>query len=119
MKNSDWIKILEDHKEEDWLYYGIWLQDEQNRPLSNEAILWMISNKIDPIDSCQKGFYFWETLTKRRNSLPEDVYNKLNKSKDVYMNNYAGDYIIYYKSVLEAKLDLINAYERTKLEENS
>jgi hypothetical protein len=112
MKSEDWIEILKNNKEEDWLYYGIWLQDEQNRPFANEAILWMLS-------SFQEGFYFLETKSERRNSLPEDIYNRLNKSKDVYMNNYSSDYITYYKSVLEAKLDLINAYERTKLEENS
>lgn len=119
MKSEDWIEILKNNKEEDWLYYGIWLQDEQNRPFANEAILWTISNRISTIESIRPGFYFLETKSERRNSLPEDIYNRLNKSKDVYMNNYSGDYITYYSSVLEAKLDLINAYERTKLEENS
>jgi hypothetical protein len=117
MQKEDWIKLLKDDKQEDWEWYARWLQDEENNEIGANVVKYILKEVKQPENSKNyygEYFYYWyrETIGSMTNLvgppyIEDDVFNNL-KSEDRYSNGWA----VRYKTVLEAKLDLINAREK-------
>lgn len=114
MTYKDWLKILEEDKPEDWEWYCRWLQDECNYTYSVEAVDNVLIDTFIPIQSCHHPYYFIHSS--QHEQIP-GIYNYLKSNCIDYDDN---DYkLVYYESYLDAKLDLIEAYEKLRLAENS
>jgi hypothetical protein len=114
MNRQSWREILKDDKQEDWEWYCRWLQDECNYTYSVEAIDNVLIDIFSPIESCHNPYYF---IHNAQHAEIPGIYNYLKANvTDYYDNDYK---LVYYKSYLDAKLDLIEAYEKLRLDQNS
>jgi hypothetical protein len=117
MNEQNWKKILERDDKEDWLWYARWLRDEQENESKARAVEWLINEDkypdlykyLDYIAYCwyQKTY---ETSYKHNSIVEKDIFVELNKQ---YTASYL-KFTVDHKTILDAKLDLINAYELYK-----
>lgn len=118
MKNEDWIKILEGNSREDWEWYARWLQDENNDDLRAEAINFILENNLEPHYSLATRTYDW--WSEEYIELSDQYkYSLLNLELLSILNNYTSickNYWVGYKTLLDAKLALIEAWMCTKMD---
>jgi hypothetical protein len=119
MTYEDWIKILEENSREDWLWYARWLQDENNDDIRAEAINFILENNIEPHYSTTTQTYDWWSKDHKWVQLSwEYKYSLIDFILFKNLWNYEGickDYWVGYKTMLDAKLALIEAWVLSKM----
>jgi hypothetical protein len=109
MTEKDWLKILEKDNREDWEWYARWLQDEEDNEIRANTVKWIIKEAKHPEHfkgNTIHAYYWYKEIFGSGASLvgPSSI------EADVFYNLESEGR--YYKTVLDAKLNLINAREK-------